>query len=189
VRRTICLHHATRGSFDGERHRFQRVAFWPFKFSAAQKEKGRHQGRSEGSIAQSERIAGVDHVGLGSDFDGRNFLPDGIDSAADLPKITQSLLDRGYNSDDIKKILGGNIIRVFREVERVGFEERDRRVGHSKIHQGKKACALLEVQIVSNRRRLSDLVPVVLNLSTPELSDECLLCSACCAVDLAEVEA
>jgi membrane dipeptidase len=68
------------------------------------------------------KIAGVDHVGLGSDFDGRNFLPDGIDSAADLPRITQSLLDRGYNSDDIKKILGRNIIRVFREVERVSHE-------------------------------------------------------------------
>ena len=68
------------------------------------------------------KVAGVDHVGLGSDFDGPNFLPDGIDSAADLPRITQSLLDRGYNSDDIKKILGGNIIRVFREVERVSHE-------------------------------------------------------------------
>ena len=68
------------------------------------------------------KVAGVDHVGLGSDFDGRNFLPDGIDSAADLPRITQSLLDRGYNSDDIKKILGGNMIRVFREVERVSHD-------------------------------------------------------------------
>lgn len=68
------------------------------------------------------RIAGVDHVGLGSDFDGRNFLPDGIDSAADLPKITQSLIDRGYNSENIKKILGGNIMRVFREVEQVSHE-------------------------------------------------------------------
>ena len=65
------------------------------------------------------KIAGVNHVGLGSDFDGRNFLPAGIDSAADLPKITQSLLDRGYSSEDIKKILGGNMMRVLREVEQV----------------------------------------------------------------------
>jgi membrane dipeptidase len=65
------------------------------------------------------KIAGVNHVGLGSDFDGRNFLPAGIDSAADLPKITQSLIDRGYSSEDIKNILGGNVMRVLREVEQV----------------------------------------------------------------------
>jgi len=50
------------------------------------------------------QISGVDHVGLGSDFDGvSGATPAGIDSAADLPKITQGLLDRGYRSDDIKK--------------------------------------------------------------------------------------
>jgi len=48
--------------------------------------------------------------------------PKGIDSAADLPKITQSLLDRGYSAEDIRKILGGNTLRVFREVERVSRE-------------------------------------------------------------------
>jgi membrane dipeptidase len=69
------------------------------------------------------KIAGIDHVGLGSDFDGvSGATPQGIDSAADLPKITQALLDRGYSEGDIKKILGGNIMRVFREVERVSQE-------------------------------------------------------------------
>jgi membrane dipeptidase len=69
------------------------------------------------------KVAGVDHVGLGSDFDGvSGATPQGIDSAADLPKITQALLDRGYSPDDIKKILGGNLLRVFREVERVSHE-------------------------------------------------------------------
>jgi membrane dipeptidase len=66
------------------------------------------------------KVAGVDHVGLGSDFDGvSGATPQGIDSAADLPKITQALLDRGYSADDIRKILGGNLLRVFREAERV----------------------------------------------------------------------
>ena len=61
------------------------------------------------------KVAGVDHVGLGSDFDGvSGATPEGINSAADLPKITQALLDRGYNADDIRKILGGNILRVLR---------------------------------------------------------------------------
>ncbi len=66
------------------------------------------------------KVAGIDHVGLGSDFDGvSGATPSGIDSAADLPKITQALLDRGYSADDIRKILGGNLMRVFREVEGV----------------------------------------------------------------------
>jgi membrane dipeptidase len=69
------------------------------------------------------KVAGVDHVGLGSDFDGvSGATPQGIDSAADLPKITQALLDRGYSADDIRKILGGNVLRVFGECERVSRE-------------------------------------------------------------------
>ncbi len=69
------------------------------------------------------KVAGVDHVGLGSDFDGvSGATPAGMDSAADLPKITQALLDRGYSADDVRKILGGNLLRVFREVERVSAE-------------------------------------------------------------------
>ncbi len=64
------------------------------------------------------KVAGVDHVGLGSDFDGvSGATPQGIDSAADLPKI------RGYSAEDIKKILGGNLLRVFAAVERVSREE------------------------------------------------------------------
>jgi membrane dipeptidase len=69
------------------------------------------------------KVAGIDHVGLGSDFDGvSGATPEGIDSAADLPKITQALLDRGYSADGIRKILGGNLLRVFREAERVSRE-------------------------------------------------------------------
>jgi membrane dipeptidase len=66
------------------------------------------------------KVAGIDHVGLGSDFDGINGqLPQGIDSAADLPKITAALMARGYSAEDCRKILGGNLLRVFREVEQV----------------------------------------------------------------------
>jgi membrane dipeptidase len=69
------------------------------------------------------KVAGVDHVGLGSDFDGvSGAMPEGLNSAADLPKITQALLDRGYSANDIRKILGGNLLRVFGEVERVRRE-------------------------------------------------------------------
>jgi membrane dipeptidase len=69
------------------------------------------------------KVAGVDHVGLGSDFDGvSGAMPEGLDSAADLPKITQALLDRGYSAEDIHKILGRNLLRVFRQVEKVSRE-------------------------------------------------------------------
>jgi membrane dipeptidase len=63
------------------------------------------------------KVAGIDHVGLGSDFDGVTSLPEGIDSAADLPKITQALYQRGYTREQILNILGGNFMRVMREVE------------------------------------------------------------------------
>jgi membrane dipeptidase len=69
------------------------------------------------------KIAGMDHIGLGSDFDGvSGATPQGIDSAADLPKITQALVERGYDASDIHKILGGNLLRVFHQVERVSHE-------------------------------------------------------------------
>jgi membrane dipeptidase len=66
------------------------------------------------------KIAGIDHVGLGSDFDGIfGQLPEGIDSPADLPKIVAALEARGYTGEDFRKILGGNLLRVFREAEAV----------------------------------------------------------------------
>src|SRR5580698_5875328 len=69
------------------------------------------------------KVAGVDHVGLGSDFDGVDGqLPEGLDSPADLPKITAGLMERGYSAEDCRKILGGNLLRVFREVEQVSKE-------------------------------------------------------------------
>ena len=64
------------------------------------------------------KVAGVDHVGLGSDFDGIDCAPQGIDSAADLPKITEALYQRGYKAADLQKILGGNLMRVFADVEK-----------------------------------------------------------------------
>ena len=68
------------------------------------------------------KVAGVDHVGLGSDFDGIDCSPQGLDSAADLPKITEALAQRGYSAADLDKILGGNLLRVFGEVEKVSRE-------------------------------------------------------------------
>jgi membrane dipeptidase len=68
------------------------------------------------------KVAGVDHVGLGSDFDGIDCSPQGLDSAADLPKISEALAERGYTASDLDKILGGNLLRVFGDVEKVSKE-------------------------------------------------------------------
>ena len=67
-------------------------------------------------------VAGIDHVGLGSDFDGVAALPEGMNSVADLPKITQALVERGYTAEQIRKILGGNLLRVLRRCEEVAQE-------------------------------------------------------------------
>jgi len=65
------------------------------------------------------KVAGIDHVGLGADFDGANDMPQGAQDVSMLPNITYELLKRGYSEQDIKKILGENLLRVFSEVEKV----------------------------------------------------------------------
>jgi membrane dipeptidase len=60
------------------------------------------------------KMVGVDYVGLGSDFDGINSSPQGLDGVEDFPKITEELVKRGYSNKDIRKILGGNFLRVFK---------------------------------------------------------------------------
>ena len=64
-------------------------------------------------------IAGIDHVGLGSDFDGVSALPRQLEDVSTYPVITQGLLDRGYTESEIRKILGANIMRVFEQAEKV----------------------------------------------------------------------
>jgi membrane dipeptidase len=70
------------------------------------------------------KFAGIDHVGIGTDFDGIPVPPDGIDSAADLPKVTGALMARGYTAEDMHKLLGGNLLRVFREVQAAADKSR-----------------------------------------------------------------
>jgi membrane dipeptidase len=66
------------------------------------------------------KIAGVDHVGLGSDFDGvDDMLPEGMEDISKMPNLVRGLMERGFSDDDILKILGGNTLRVMRQVEQV----------------------------------------------------------------------
>lgn len=69
-------------------------------------------------IDHMAKIMGVDHIGIGSDFDGGGGL-NGIDDVSEMPNFTAELLKRGYSEKDIRKIWGGNLMRVFRDVEKV----------------------------------------------------------------------
>jgi membrane dipeptidase len=72
-------------------------------------------------IDHAVKVAGIDHVGLGSDFDGAN-MPYGMEDASMLPKITAALLKKGYSDGDVKKILGENTLRLMVDVVRVSRE-------------------------------------------------------------------
>lgn len=81
------------------------------------------------------KVAGMDHVGLGSDFDGGVTLPEGITGVQDLSIVTYELLKRGYSEAEIKKILGGNFLRAFAEVERVARIESRRISGDGSLRR------------------------------------------------------
>ena len=70
-------------------------------------------------IDHIRELAGIDHIGLGSDFDGITQVPQGLEDVSKYPSLIAELLRRGYKDDEIKKILGQNILRVMREVEKV----------------------------------------------------------------------
>jgi membrane dipeptidase len=69
------------------------------------------------------KVAGIDHVGIGSDFDGFPILPAEMHTAADLPKITAALIERGYTTEQLRKLLGGNLLRVFEDVQKATAKE------------------------------------------------------------------
>jgi len=70
------------------------------------------------------KVAGIDHVGLGSDYDGINAVPRQLEDVSTFPLITQELLNRGHTKEDILKILGGNVLRVLRQTEQVAKESK-----------------------------------------------------------------
>jgi membrane dipeptidase len=70
------------------------------------------------------KVAGIDHVGIGSDFDGITRWPEGLEDVSSYPRLTDELLRRGYSESDVHKILGGNILRAFREAGNVARRQR-----------------------------------------------------------------
>ena len=78
-------------------------------------------------IDHIRKVAGIDHIGLGGDFDGITSVVQGLEDVSKYPALTAELLKRGYTDQDIKKILGLNILRVMKQVERVSAELRKKR--------------------------------------------------------------
>lgn len=70
-------------------------------------------------IEHAIKIAGIDGVGIGADYDGVTCVPVGLEDVSKYPAITRALLERGYKADDVRKIMGGNLLRVMRAVEKV----------------------------------------------------------------------
>ena len=70
-------------------------------------------------IEHIRQVAGVDHVGIGSDFDGITEVPDGLEDVSKFPDLIAELLRRGWTELDVKKVAGLNILRVMRAAERV----------------------------------------------------------------------
>jgi membrane dipeptidase len=76
------------------------------------------------NIDHVKQIAGIDTVGIGTDFDGIECTPEGLDNVSQFPNLTRALLEKGYTPAEIKKIYGGNILRVMRQVEKVSADLR-----------------------------------------------------------------
>jgi membrane dipeptidase len=70
-------------------------------------------------IDHIRKVAGIDHIGIGGDYDGITTVPEGLEDVSTYPALTAELLRRGYSDDDVKKILGLNVLRVMREAEKV----------------------------------------------------------------------
>ena len=70
-------------------------------------------------IDHVRKVAGIDHVGIGSDFDGFDGAPEGLEDVSCYPALLAELMRRGYNREEIKKVAGLNLLRVFREAEKV----------------------------------------------------------------------
>ena len=70
-------------------------------------------------IDHAVKVGGIDHVGLGSDFDGIDSSPRGMEDVSKIPDLVRELVRRGYSEEDLEKILGSNVLRVMRQVEAV----------------------------------------------------------------------
>ena len=78
-------------------------------------------------IEHVRAVAGIDHVGIGGDYDGADDVPEGLEDVSCYPALVAELLDRGWSQDECVRLIGGNVLRVFREAEAVARTSSARR--------------------------------------------------------------
>ena len=88
-------------------------------------------------IDHVRKVAGIDHVGIGSDFDGITTTPVGLEDVSTYPALTAELLRRGYSDSDVKKVIGLNVLRAMREAERVSARLQKQRGPSAMVFEGK----------------------------------------------------
>ncbi|HEX2204466.1 MAG TPA: dipeptidase [Longimicrobium sp.] len=115
---------AMRGMFDVQRRFREQYASDPEAGRRAYDEWRRQNPVPRGTVAtiadhidHVRKVAGIDHVGLGSDYDGVTSLPEGLEDVSRYPYLTAELLRRGYSDADVRKVMGGNLLRVMRRAE------------------------------------------------------------------------
>ena len=103
-------------------------------------------------------VAGIDHVGIGGDLDGVTSTPVGLEDVSKYPELTAELLRREYSDEDVLKILGGNVLRVMRQTERVSLrlrEQRGRRRRSSRSWTGSFRRGLTRIPVSSTGQALT----------------------------------
>jgi membrane dipeptidase len=73
-------------------------------------------------------VAGVDHIGLGGDYDGVGVLPEGLEDVSRYPALLAALRDKSWSEDDLRKLASGNLVRTFHDAEAVSYRLRDERM-------------------------------------------------------------
>src|SRR5262249_23286222 len=106
-----------RAKYPDQKARAQAMEVW-FKSEGSKLSRGTYRDVAD-HIDHIVKIAGIDHVGIGSDFDGISMWPVGLDDVSSYPRLTDELLRRGYSEADVHKILGGNVLRAFRQAGEV----------------------------------------------------------------------
>jgi membrane dipeptidase len=90
-------------------------------------------------IEHVRRVAGADHVGIGSDFDGITYVPRGLEDVSRFPQLFAELIRRGWSDGDLRKVAGGNIIRAFRAAERAAARlRRERQPGTMTVEAARR---------------------------------------------------
>lgn len=82
-------------------------------------------------------VAGIDHLGIGGDYDGTDSMPVGLEDVSSYPRLFAALLDRGWSEPDLVKLAGGNVLRVLRQAEAVARDLRPRRAPSRALYPGR----------------------------------------------------